>query len=186
MGSSKPYISYTIAEVYSTLSKECIMSNVEINFEALETQLKELEASQASLLEVSKTLAKSVIDALLWYNRDEYAMRLCKVVPAFRNIIAGIFGNTVRMKPDSITVLAPTQAKLLYQSFRSETKLNWDLALQYFAEAKAEKAEKAKAERNRKALNATDAEIISDIKKAYERLQKRYPQVNLRDLWDKI
>lgn len=162
------------------------MPNVEINFEDLEARLRELENSQASLLEVSKSLAKATIDALLWYNRDSYALRLCKAVPTFRDILSGIFGNTVKMRNDSIVVLAPTQAKLLYQSFRSETKLNWDLALQYFAEAKAEKAEKAKAERNRKALNATDAEIISDIKKAYERLQKRYPQTNLRDLWDKI
>lgn len=159
---------------------------INIDYVALEAQLKELESSQASLLEVSKSLAKNVIDALLWYSKDQYALRLCRVVPAFRNIIAGIFGNTVRMKPDSITVLAPTQAKMLYQNFRSETKLNWELAQQYFEQAKAEKAEKAKAERNRKALNATDAEILADIRKSFERLQKKYVNANIRSLWDKI
>lgn len=162
------------------------MSDVSINFEALEAQLRELENSASSLLEVSKTLAKSVIDALLWYSKDSYALRLCKVVPAFRNIIAGIFGNTVRLRNDSIVVLAPTQAKLLYKTFRQDTKLDWELAERYFAEAKAEKSAMQKEERTRKALNATESEIIADIRKQFERLQKRYPQTNLRDLWDKI
>lgn len=161
-------------------------TTMSVDFTQLEAQLSEIEKSQASLLEVSKTLAKSVIDALLWYGKDNYTLRLCKVVPQFKEVLSGVFGNTVRMKTDSITVLAPTQAKLLYKEFRSETHLNWDLALQYFAQAKAEKAEKAKEERLRRAQNATDAEIIEDIKKAYERLQKKYVNVNLRDLWDKI
>ncbi len=161
-------------------------TTMSVDFTQLEAQLSEIEKSQASLLEVSKTLAKSVIDALLWYGKDNYALRLCKVVPQFKEVLSGVFGNTVRMKTDSITVLAPTQAKLLYKEFRSETHLNWDLALQYFAQAKAEKAEMQKAERAKRALNSTEQEIIADIKKAFDRLQKRYVNVDLRNLWNKI
>lgn len=162
------------------------MSDMNIDYVALEAQLAELENTQASLLEVSKSLAKATIDALLWGGKDSYALRLCRVVPAFRNILEGIFGNTVRLRNDSITILAPVQAKELYKSFRQETRLDWEKAQQYFEQSRTEKAEKAKEERNRRALNATESEIIADIKKAYERLQKRYPQVDLRSLWDKI
>lgn len=162
------------------------MSDMNINYTEIENQLQELERSHASLLEVSKSLGKSVIDALLWGGKDSYALRLCHIVPQFRNILEGIFGNTVRVRTDAITVLAPLQARELYKTFRSETRLDWEKAQQYFEQAKAEKATKAKEERARRALNATESEIIADIKKAYERLQKRYPQADLRSLWDKI
>lgn len=162
------------------------MSEMNIDYAQLETQLRELEASKASLLEVSKSLGKSVIDALLWGNKDTYALRLCRVVPEFKNILMGIFGNTVRVRADSLTVLAPTQAKLLYKEFRQDTHLEWDKAEQFFAQAKAEKAEKAKEERLRRAQNATESEVIADLRKTFERLQKKYPNVNMRSLWDKI
>lgn len=162
------------------------MSDMNINYAELENQLQELENSQASLLEVSKSLGKSVIDALLWGGKDSYALRLCRVVPAFRNILEGIFGNTVRLRSDSISVLAPTQAKELYKSFRSETKLEWEKAEQFFMQAKTEKAEIAKAEKLRRAQNATESEILADIRKQFERLQKKYVNVDVRALWDKI